>query len=149
MRFNRVVPMLSLVLMFGLSALAQDSSIYKHRVKQADIALKHDYPLPGEVLKLGKELGLSAEQLNKLKSVQSTLDLKERETGISAARNEKMLDSLFRTGKVNEGVIIFYTNRYGLYEGEYRGAVLLACHQTHKLLTPAQLTKLKSLQNHN
>ena len=57
--------------------------------------------------------------------------------------NEKMLDSLFHIRRVDEGSLIFYTNRSGLYYGELKGAILMACYNTEKLLTPAQIKSWK------
>jgi len=62
--------------------------------------------------------------------------------------NERTLDSLFRTHKLDDGTIIFYSNRYGLYQGELRNAILQACYETAKLLSPAQVKQLETLENH-
>jgi hypothetical protein len=61
--------------------------------------------------------------------------------------NEKKLDDLFSTKKVNEGSITFYANRYGLYEGEYRASVLLACYNTYQALTAQQIALFEQLKN--
>jgi len=62
--------------------------------------------------------------------------------------NERTLDSLFRTHKLDDGTIIFYSNRYGLYQGELRNAILQACYETAALLSPAQVKQLETLENH-
>ena len=72
--------------------------------------------------------------------------MKKAEVGQSVIRNEKMLDSIFRTRRVDEGSVIFYGNRYGLYEGEYRTALLMACYKTQKLLTDRQIKRFEALQ---
>lgn len=113
------------------------------------VAVKHNFPLPDQVLKFKQQLALTPLQLATLNAINKTLTLKKTETTISNNRNEHMLDSMFRTGRLNEGSIIFYTNRYGLYQGELRGALLIACYNTRQALTAAQLAKLKQLQNHN
>ena len=56
-----------------------------------------------------------------------------------------MLDTLFQTKQAADGTIIFYTNRYGLYMGEIRNAVLQACLKTRDVLSEAQIKKLESL----
>jgi hypothetical protein len=56
--------------------------------------------------------------------------------------NETKLDNMFRTRKINESELIFYTNRYGLYQGELRNAILQAALKTQQLLSPPQINKL-------
>ena len=104
------------------------------------------YPMPDDVLRLKKELKLTDAQVKKVTAINQYLQLKKTEIGQSVIRNEKKLDELFQTQKVDEGSITFYGNRYGLYEGEYRTSVLLACYNTYNALTPqqtAQFWKLK------
>lgn len=113
------------------------------------IAELNHYPLPDKLLQYKKELDLSPSQITAIINVVKFLQMKKKEIGESVIRNEKMLDSLFRTRKVDEGAIIFFGNRYGLYEGEYRTAVLQACYKTQKLLTERQIKKFEALQKHN
>jgi hypothetical protein len=68
------------------------------------------------------------------------------QTGGSIVSNERTLDSLFRYHKIDEGNLIFYTNRHGLYQGELKNAILYACFATQKVLTPQQITRFESLQ---
>jgi hypothetical protein len=63
--------------------------------------------------------------------------------------NETKLEALFRAKKINESTLIFYTNRYGLYQGELRNAILNAAVNTNNLLSPQQVNKLQALKNHN
>ncbi|RYZ99868.1 MAG: hypothetical protein EOP47_15630 [Sphingobacteriaceae bacterium] len=107
-------------------------------------ALNH-YPLPGNVLKFKKELDLSPVQTTKLTTIDTELLRKKKEMGVFIIRNEKAIDSLFRTRKANDGKVIFYTNRYGIYQGELRNAILQACLSTQKLLTPKQITMFERL----
>ena len=116
---------------------------------QSYVAELNHYPLPDEVLKYKKELDLSPSEIKQLTGVVAFLNMKKKEIGESVIHNEKMLDSLFRTRKIDEGSIIFYSNRYGLYEGEYRTVVLQACFRTEKILTPQQIRKFEALKKHN
>ncbi|MCJ8211640.1 hypothetical protein MUY27_18120 [Mucilaginibacter sp. RS28] len=109
-------------------------------------ATMNGYPLPDKVLKYKKELNLTPAQLKQFDEIMKTLDLKKREVAVSVIRNEKMLDSMFRRRFVNEGSIVFYGNRYGLYQGELRTALLTACFNTRKVLTPYQLNKFYTLE---
>jgi len=117
--------------------------------KQSYVAELNHYPLPDEAMKYKKELDLSPSEIKQLAAVVTFLNMKKKEVGESIIHNERMLDSLFRTRKVDEGSIIFYGNRYGLYEGEYRTVVLQACFRTEKILTPQQIRKLEALKKHN
>lgn len=110
-------------------------------------ATLNNYPAPDDILKLTKELKLTSYQIVKLKDISKYLQQKKIQTGQSVLRNEKKLDELFSTHKVDEGSITFYANRYGLFEGEYRTSVLMACYNTYKTLTSQQITlygRLKS-----
>jgi len=117
-----------------------------------DMALAGDlnhFPSPDNVLKFKKELDLSPIQVGQLTKLSTELHRKKVEMGGNIIRNEKMLDSLFHTRQVDEGSLIFYTNRSGLYYGEMKGAILMACYRTEKLLTPAQIKKLEALEKSN
>jgi hypothetical protein len=116
---------------------------------KAYVAELNHYPLPDKLLQYKKELDLSPAQMNGIGIILKQLQMKRLEIGASVIRNERLLDSLFRTKKIDEGIIIFYGNRYGLYEGEYRAAVLTACFKTQKLLTERQIKKFEALQKHN
>lgn len=113
------------------------------------VAEINNYPTPEKVLKLKKQLDLSPVQVNQLNDVMKYLKLKKVEAGGDFVRNERTLDSLFRTKKINEPAIIFYGNRYGLYLGEYRTSLLIACKRTYQILTVRQLRRYVQLQNRN
>jgi hypothetical protein len=104
------------------------------------------YPLPDKALKYKVQLGLNPGQITKLKEIVASLDRKKKGMGSSIINNEKTLDSLFRTHEVDEGSLIFYTNRYGLYRGELRNAILQACLKTRDILSEVQIKKLESLE---
>jgi len=107
------------------------------------------FPSPDSVLKYKKELDISPIQIGQLTKLSAELHRKKVEMGDNIIRNEKMLDSLFHSHQVDEGSLIFYTNRSGLYYGELKGAILMACYKTEKLLTPAQIKKLETLEKTN
>jgi hypothetical protein len=117
-----------------------------------DMSLAGDlnhYPSPDNVLKYKKQLDLSPIQVGQLTKLSNELHRKKIEMGGNIIRNEKMLDSLFHSRYIDEGSLIFYTNRSGLYYGEMKGAILMACYNTEKLLTPAQIKKLEALEKTN
>jgi hypothetical protein len=114
----------------------------------AAVAELNHYPMPDRVMKYKKQLDLSPIQLSKITAINTELHRKRVEMGGNIITNEKKLDDLFKTHKVDDGVIIFYTNRYGLYQGEIRNALLQACYKTEELLSEGQLKQLEILENH-
>jgi hypothetical protein len=112
----------------------------------AKVAEINHYPLPDQVLKWRNELDLSPVQRTKITEINVYMHRRRLQTGGSIISNERTLDSLFRTGKIDDGTLIFYANRFGLYQGELRNAILQACFATAKLLSPQQITRLESLQ---
>ena len=110
------------------------------------VAELNHYPNPEKVIKYKKELDLSPEQVTKLTDIVKELHRKKLEMGVIIIRNERTLDSLFHTRKLDNGSLIFYANRYGLYQGELRNAILQSFLVTRGLLTPQQLSKYIALQ---
>jgi hypothetical protein len=104
------------------------------------------YPFPEKVIKFKKELDLSPTQIIKVTAINKELHRKKLEMGGIIIHNERTLDSLFKYNKLDNGSLIFYTNRYGLYQGELRNAILQACLATRVLLTQQQVHKLEALE---
>ncbi|MDN3549940.1 hypothetical protein [Mucilaginibacter aquaedulcis] len=107
------------------------------------------FPMPDKVIKFKKELDLSPVQITKINAIVAELHRKRVEMGTFIINNEKTLDNLFRKQRLNNGDVIFYTTRSGLYYGELRNAILQACLSTGDLLAPQQIKKLETLQNRN
>jgi len=107
------------------------------------------YPSPEKALKYKKELDLSPQQLAKLNPIVKELHRKILEMGLIIIRNERTLDSIFKYNKLDNGSLIFYANRYGLYQGELRNVILQSCLVTKNLLTPQQVRKIESLAKPN
>lgn len=108
------------------------------------LAESNHYPLPDKVLKVGKQVGLTPLQTSKITELATNLARKKKEMGVFIIRNEGVLDSLFRNNKLNDGLLIFYTNRSGLYYGELRNAILQACYATKQVLTPLQIKRFEA-----
>ncbi len=117
--------------------------------EMAKVAEINHYPLPDKVLKLKKELDLSPIQIKNIEAANNYMHRRRLQIGGSVVSTERALDSLFRTNKVDDGNIIFYTNRYGLYQGELKNAILQACLATEKQLTPQQIKRFEALQKPN
>jgi len=104
------------------------------------------YPMPDRALEYKVQLGLNPGQLTKLKEISAALHRKRIEMGENIIKNEKMLDTIFQSKQAVDGTVIFYTNRYGLYMGEIRNAVLQACLKTRDVLSETQISKLEKLE---
>ena len=111
-------------------------------------ATLNGYPMPDDVIKYKLKLDLGPAQITKITAIGKELHRKRLEMGPIIIRNERTLDSLFKTNKVDDGTIIFYANRYGAYQGELRNAMLQACYATESLLSPAQVKLFWMLENH-
>ena len=105
----------------------------------------NNYPAPSRVLALEKQLKLSAVQKAKLVAANEALFFKAREMGRVIIQNEKKLNDLFLSGKIDEGSLIYFTNQFGLYQGELRNAHLQAHLKTKRILTPDQIKKISQL----
>lgn len=112
----------------------------------AMVAEQNHYPMPDKVLKFGNELKLTPVQIQKITDINTLMHRRRLQVGQSIVNNEKTLDSLFKYKKVNDGNLVFYTNRFGLYQGELKNAMLQACWATQQLLSAQQLKKYESLQ---
>ena len=110
------------------------------------VADRHQYPFPQKVLQLQKQLALNPRQVIVLTSIDKDLKRKVKEMNGFLITNEDTMDSLFRNHHLNNGRLIFYTNRYGLYQGELRNALLQACLKAEAILTNQQIKKYNQLQ---
>ncbi len=109
------------------------------------IADHNHYPSPAKVLSWQKELQLNERQKAAIGAINKELIRKVNEMNNFLITNERTMDSLFRYKKINNGTLIFYTNRYGLYQGELRNALLQACVKTEAQLTSTQIKKYDGL----
>lgn len=107
------------------------------------------YPSPDKVLKLKKEVNLSPTQISRISAIAKELHRKKLEMGLIIINNERTLDSIFRYNRVDNGSLIFFANRYGLYQGELRNAILQACLATRVLLSDQQVRRYEALQKAN
>ncbi|RYE34934.1 MAG: hypothetical protein EOP42_07000 [Sphingobacteriaceae bacterium] len=110
-----------------------------------DIADRNHYPSPQKVLTWQKQLQLNDRQKLVINQINTELKRKVNEMNNFLITNERTMDSLFRYKKINNGMLIYYTNRYGLYQGELRNALLQACVKTEAVLTSTQIKKYNAL----
>jgi hypothetical protein len=104
------------------------------------------YPSPEKVIKYKRELDLSPIQVTKITAINKELRRKKLEMGLIIIHNERTIDSIFRYHRLDNGSLIFYANRYGLYQGELRNTILQACLVTRTLLSQQQINKFESLK---
>jgi hypothetical protein len=124
------------------TALLNGTDLY-HMSLAAEL---NHYPSPVKALKYKKEINLTAEQEAKLKPIVKELRRKILEMGLIVIRNERTLDSIFKYNRVDNGSLIYYANRYGLYQGELRNTILQACLVTKSILTQQQVRKIESIE---
>lgn len=117
----------------------------KNRQSLLDVADQNRYPSPQKVLAWQKELQLDNRQKIAITLISNELKRKVNEMNNFLITNERTMDSLFRYHKINNGTLIFYTNRYGLYQGELRNALLQACVKTEMILNSTQIKKYELL----
>lgn len=128
------------------SEATADSNRLTKTVEMVKVAEVNNYPDPCRVIEISKHLKLSPAQLSKLTTIKSSLEFKAKEMDGFINQQEKKLNDLFASKKAEEGSIIYYTNKLGLYEGELRNAYLQAHLKTRYVLTPAQLIKYSQLE---
>jgi hypothetical protein len=104
------------------------------------------YPNPEKVMKYKKQLGLSPIQVNQFTAINKELHRKKLEMGQIIIHNEQTLDSIFKYHRLDNGSLIFFANRYGLYQGELRNVILQSCLKARELLTPQQINKYEALE---
>lgn len=124
------------------TALLNGADLY-HMSLAAEL---NHYPSPVKALKYKKEINLTAEQEAKLKPVVKELRRKILEMGLIVIRNERTLDSIFKYNRVDNGSLIYYANRYGLYQGELRNTILQSCLVTKGILTAQQVRKIELIE---
>ncbi|MGY4539135.1 hypothetical protein ACVW0P_003563 [Mucilaginibacter sp. UYNi724] len=124
------------------NALIKGEDVYEMN----KVAEMNNYPPADKALKFKKEIDLSPSQAAALAKISTELKRKKIEMGNFIVTNETKLDALFRAKKINESDLIYYTNRYGLYQGELRNAILNAAVKTYYLLSPQQLNKLRTFK---
>lgn len=113
------------------------------------IAELNNYPSPKVVLEKQKQLGLSATQKTQVQTVQTEMIRKLKEMSNFLIAEQTRLNKLFETNKINEGSLIYHTNKIGALEGEMRNAYLKAYLRTRDILSAQQLKKYRTLKNAN
>ncbi len=138
----------SIVLKSPISSLTYQEYIgYKtgEGMGMAKPAELNNYPSPKYILDMGKELKLSENQKAQLKMIYVNMKKKAEEMGTFILQEERKLNDSFASGKPNEGSIIYYSNKIGLFQGELRNAHLQAHLKAHGILNADQIKKCNKL----
>ncbi|MRX48009.1 hypothetical protein [Pedobacter puniceum] len=109
------------------------------------VAETNNYPSPQKALQYAQQLNLSAVQKTQITQILSEMNRKAKEMNNFILAQEDKLNTLFKEQKVNDGSLIFYTNKIGALQGELRNAYLKAYIATKKVFTTNQLNKYKQL----
>lgn len=109
------------------------------------VAEVNNYPSPQKALQYAQLLNLSSAQKTQISQILNEMTRKVKEMDNFILIQEKKLHTLFKEQKINDGSLIFYTNKIGGLQGELRNAYLKAYIATKRVFTTAQLNKYKQL----
>ncbi|WP_304064342.1 hypothetical protein [Pedobacter glucosidilyticus] len=109
------------------------------------VAEINNYPSPQKALQYAQQLNLNAAQKSQITQILNEMARKAKEMGSFILAQESKLNTLFKEQKINDGSLIFYTNKIGALQGELRNAYLKAHIATKKVLSATQLQKYKQL----
>ncbi|KHJ37818.1 hypothetical protein PBAC_19790 [Pedobacter glucosidilyticus] len=109
------------------------------------IAETNNYPSPKKALQYAQQLNLSSVQKMQITQILNEMTRKAKEMDNFILAQESKLNTLFKEQKINEGSLIFYTNKIGALQGELRNAYLKAHIATKKVFSATQLQKYKQL----
>jgi Spy/CpxP family protein refolding chaperone len=109
------------------------------------VAEANNYPSPQKALQYAQQLNLSSAQKTQINQILYEMNRKVKEMGNFILIQENKLHALFKEQKINDGSLIFYTNKIGALQGELRNAYLKAYIATKRVFTTAQLNKYKQL----
>ena len=114
----------------------------------AKAAELNGYPGPMHVLELADKLALSAEQRTAVRQLMESHKAEARALGAKRVEAEKRLDSLFRTGKVDEPALADAVRATASIEGEYRLSHLETHRRMRALLTEEQIKRYNELRGY-
>ncbi len=110
------------------------------------IAMTNGYPGPKHVLEMGDDLELTAAQRESIGTIYGKVKAESVKLGTELVEKDEALAALFTTGSVSTKDVEKRSREIGELQGRLRAAHLNAHVQTHAELTPAQLTKLPTMQ---
>jgi Spy/CpxP family protein refolding chaperone len=114
----------------------------------AKAAELNHFPGPMHVLELADKLGLSAEQRVDVKRLIDAHKAEARAIGAKLVESERALDTLFRSGKVDQDALAEAVRAAAAAEGEYRLSHLETHRRLRALLTAEQVARYDELRGY-
>ena len=115
----------------------------------AKAAELNSYPGPRHVLDLSSQLNLTSEQIEKTNALFKSMQTKAKKIGLLIIKNEKELDSIFKTNNTNEKLIKNKINEIAQLNGKLRFVHLDAHLKQKKILTVEQVNSYNRLRGYN
>ena len=106
------------------------------------------YPGPKHVLELADSLGLSEDQLNRVRATRERVVTRARELGATIVQKERELDRLFAAGRAEARAVETLTAEIGRLNGALRAAHLFAHIETRALLSAEQIERYDRLRGY-
>ncbi|MGQ0509992.1 MAG: Spy/CpxP family protein refolding chaperone [Betaproteobacteria bacterium] len=106
------------------------------------------FPGPMHVLELADKLLLTPDQRAKTQALMDAHKAEARVIGAKRVESERALESLFRSGKVDEAALAKHVRDAAALEGEFRLAHLETHRRTRVLLTEEQVARYVKLRGY-
>lgn len=114
----------------------------------AKAAELNSFPGPMHVLELADQLGLSAGQRAATKQLMDAHKAEARAIGARRVEAERVIDALFRSGKLDEAALSKAVRDAATVEGEYRLSHLETHRRMRALLTGEQVARYDALRGY-
>jgi Spy/CpxP family protein refolding chaperone len=106
------------------------------------------FPGPMHVLELADKLELTPEQLAKTRALMDAHKAEARAIGAKRVESERVIEKLFRSGKVDEATLVKSVREAATLEGEYRLSHLDTHRRMRSLLTDVQVARYEQLRDY-
>lgn len=106
------------------------------------------YPGPLHVLELAAQLGLSAEQRNRVQQLYASMKGEAQKAGEQLIEQETVLDRLFKDRTITAESLTTVTGQIGQSQATLRNVHLKYHLTTAELLTPGQLQRYSELRGY-
>lgn len=107
------------------------------------------FPGPLHVLELADKLSLKSEQRARIQELMDAHKAEARAIGAKRVEAERALESLFRSGQVEQGALRQLVEASAALEGQYRLAHLETHRRTRALLTEEQVERYVALRGYS
>jgi Spy/CpxP family protein refolding chaperone len=110
------------------------------------VAEQNGYPSPQKIVSLKDQIGLTKDQLKKIKEIVTNLSISAVVKGQEIIDAEEELNKLFASGDVNERTLRIKLERIGKMRAELRFMHLQMYLREKQILTAKQWERLKELK---